>query len=363
MPTIVRSGGGGTDVSDATAVESNVLSGRTFYAGEDSDIKTGTMTNKGAVSTTAPYTGGGGYYSSINVSATGNATNAQVVSGKTFMNANGAQTGTMVNRGAVTINVNESGGEGYYSSVSINKSSLGNATAAQVLSNVTFTNNTGTTQNGTMINQGSFICALDYGNSTTANGAGYYSSISVTAPSRYGDATAAYVYNGKTFMNSTGNQTGSLKLDGTATTGDVLSNKTFHAGDSTTIKTGTMSNYGSVSKSISPGETWTGGKGYYTSITINAENSASKTSVFNGKDASSTWQTTNTGRSDWTYVTVGYASNSTAGYWDNNTCGSSVRCKPGIKYYLSGTNVHWCTNGSANISGMKIRILAWLSDD
>ena len=40
----------GVDVSDATAVASNVLAGKTFYAGADEGIKTGTMANKGAVS-------------------------------------------------------------------------------------------------------------------------------------------------------------------------------------------------------------------------------------------------------------------------------------------------------------------------
>jgi hypothetical protein len=42
-----RGGKGGVDVSDATALTTDVLSGKTFYAG-DEDIKTGTIASKGA---------------------------------------------------------------------------------------------------------------------------------------------------------------------------------------------------------------------------------------------------------------------------------------------------------------------------
>ena len=40
---------GGIDPSQANATETQVLSGSTFYAGADSDIRTGTMTNRGSV--------------------------------------------------------------------------------------------------------------------------------------------------------------------------------------------------------------------------------------------------------------------------------------------------------------------------
>ena len=42
-----RGGKGGVDVSDATAVQSDVLQGKTFYAGDET-IKTGTIPSKGA---------------------------------------------------------------------------------------------------------------------------------------------------------------------------------------------------------------------------------------------------------------------------------------------------------------------------
>lgn len=42
----------GADVSDATATASNVLAGKTFYAGADDNIKTGTMVDNGTWSKT-----------------------------------------------------------------------------------------------------------------------------------------------------------------------------------------------------------------------------------------------------------------------------------------------------------------------
>lgn len=49
----------GADVSDATATASNVLTGKTFYAGADEGIKTGTMVDNGAK--TATLSPGGSY--------------------------------------------------------------------------------------------------------------------------------------------------------------------------------------------------------------------------------------------------------------------------------------------------------------
>jgi len=65
-----------------------------------------------------------------------------VLSGATFYSnaSDDIQTGTMSNHGTKQINVGDTGSAGYYSSVSINASSLGNATAGHVLSNATFTN-------------------------------------------------------------------------------------------------------------------------------------------------------------------------------------------------------------------------------
>ena len=325
MPTIIRSGGGGgMDVSAANATTSQVLSGATFYSNASDDIQIGTMNNKGAVSQAAPYSGSAGYYGSISVTTTGTATNAHVLSGKTFMNADGAQNGAMVDYSSkTTINVGEKGGAGYYSSISINKSSLGNATNAHVLNTVTFTNNAGTTQAGAIATYSAFSCVLGYGESTSANGAGYYSSISVNAPSRYGNATAAYVYNEKTFMNTTGNQTGSLKLDGTAGTGDVLSGKTFHAGNSITQKTGTMPNRGQF-YNASVGTSWSNsGAGYYTSINVKGKSASDyyRVDYFNvGASICNTGIVYNSSRS------YGVA------YVDLPTSGSATN-KCGLKFY------------------------------
>ena len=365
MPTIVRSGGGGVDVSEATAVVSEVLSGSTFYAGEDSEIKTGTMVNHGAKTINVDEIGSTGYYSSISVNpdSLGTATENDVLSTVTFTNnSKVTKQGKIAVKGAATINVGETGGAGYYSSVAINKSSLGNAKEEDVLSTVTFTNNSGITKNGTMINHGSFTCALEYGENTTASGAGYYSSISVSAPTLTGKATAEYVYKDKTFMNESGEQVGQLQLNGNATKAQVLQGQTFHAGDSIRIQCGTMINRGQVSESINPGDSWYGGEGYYSSISIQANQDPTRIFVLNDITASSTWSNTDTGFSDWSYVTVGYATSRTAGYWDSDSH-PKEKNKPGVKYYLSGTRIHYCTNGSSNITGMKLRALAWYAED
>ncbi len=111
----------GVDVSDATAVASNVLAGKTFYAGADEGIKTGTMANKGAVSATvnpggsytipAGYHNGAGKVTANSVTLSGNAGTGQVLSGYTFYsnNYNSKQTGTMANKGAVSATVNPGG--------------------------------------------------------------------------------------------------------------------------------------------------------------------------------------------------------------------------------------------------------------
>lgn len=111
-------GGGGTDVSNANATAENVLSGKTFYAGSD-EVKTGTMTNRGAVAPTALACGGSytvpkGFHDGTGkVTADTLANQTKVDSGKTAIDAssvldgrqgwvNGNKvSGTMVNNNAV----------------------------------------------------------------------------------------------------------------------------------------------------------------------------------------------------------------------------------------------------------------------
>ena len=111
----------GADVSDATAAASNVLAGKTFYAGADDDIKTGTMVDNGAKTATlspggsytipAGYHNGAGKVTANSVTLSGNAGTGQVLSGYTFYNNNynSKQTGTMANKGAVSATVNPGG--------------------------------------------------------------------------------------------------------------------------------------------------------------------------------------------------------------------------------------------------------------
>ena len=212
MPTIVRSGGGGgADVSALTnaATTNQVLEGYQFYGAGSEDPQTGTIKNNGTVTETVPYSGSG-YYSSITISTSGNAEASHVLSGKTFMNSKGEQTGSMVDRSSkTTINIGETGNAGYYSSISVNSNSLGNATSAHVLSNVSFTNTSKTTYNGSIAIKGNYAPTLNFG-SQMNSGAGYYDSININVPSLSGTATSSQVLSGYSFMNSSGAQTGGL---------------------------------------------------------------------------------------------------------------------------------------------------------
>ena len=212
MPTIVRSsGGGGADISALTnaATANQVLEGHQFYGAGSDEPQTGTIKNNGAVAETAPYSGSG-YYSSIAINTTGNAEASHVLSTKTFMNSKGEQIGSMVDRSSkTTINVGETGGAGYYSSVSINSSSLGNATSSHVLSNASFTNTSKATYTGGIAIKGKYAPTLSFG-SQVSSGAGYYDSISISVPSLSGNATSSQVLSGYTFMNASGSQTGGI---------------------------------------------------------------------------------------------------------------------------------------------------------
>ena len=118
VATILRSGGG-TDTSDANATAAQILTGYTGYVNDV--LITGTMPNRGAVSISlncgGSYTIPQGYHNgsgkvtanSLASQTSANATAAQILSGYTAW-VNGSKiTGTMPNRGAVSYNLPANG--------------------------------------------------------------------------------------------------------------------------------------------------------------------------------------------------------------------------------------------------------------
>ena len=108
-------GGGGLSsgkLAQATAAESDVLSGKKFYAG-NKNLKTGTLALSGSAGTGDVLRGATFYKDDPKSKLTGtlalsgNANAAQVLSGYTFYkdNAKSKQTGTMANNGAVSASV------------------------------------------------------------------------------------------------------------------------------------------------------------------------------------------------------------------------------------------------------------------
>ena len=343
MPTIVRScgGGGGADISALTnaATANQVLEGYQFYGAGSEDPQTGTIKNNGAVTETAPYSGSG-YYSSIVINTTGNAEASHVLSGKTFMNSKGEQTGSMVNRSSkTTINVGETGGAGYYSSISINKSSLGTAKAEHVLNTVTFTNNNGSTQSGTMVDRGSINTSLSYGGNISGS-AGYYSSINVTAQALVGNATSSQVLSGYTFLNQNGSQTGSLSFSGNATAAQVLKNQTFYS-SSTSKLTGTMNNWGNKSQTVTAGSSITLCTGYYTTTKITAGSGAAS-KVYSDDSV--------TIKASWSCLNLGFYATAYAVAFNDGNWGTSSRYP--IKCYTNGMWLNWCHSGSGTYEDM-----------
>ena len=360
MPTIIRSGGGGVDISDATATKDEVLQGYKFYGAGSDELQEGAMADHSdKITIDVGETGSAGYYSSISVNpnSLGTATEDDVLSTVTFTNnSKVTKQGKIAVKGAATINVGETGGAGYYSSISVNKTPLGTAKAEHVLSTVTFTNSAGTTQNGTMTNRGAFTCALAYGESTTANGAGYYSSISVSAPGRYGNATKEHVLNNVSFMNTGGNQS-----------------------------TGNIPTYGDTTKTIDPGGNWSGA-GYYKSIKVTANKATYYGNATNsvvlagytfmnssGTNCEGTYKpvanylsiTTADVTSSWTKVTfnftpVNYVVGWHQGDWNHNSSNTQAGqgTHYGLKHYQSGANIHFCKEGSNNKS-FTARIIAY----
>lgn len=311
MPTIIY-GGGGTDVSDATATSAQVLENYSFYAGEDDEIKLGEMKNYGYFSQSLDFgetlESSGGYYGSITVSAPsliGDATTESVLEGKTFMNATGAQTGTMTNHGNVSGSVSVQGtyilGSGYYDSITVSGPTLsGNATAENVLSGKTFYSNSWQQYTGTMANKGTVSKSVEVGGSYSG-GEGYYSKITITGPTLSGNASTDDVKSGKTFYSNSGTkQIGTLALTGTALECHVLEGVTFYGSDFTQ-KTGTL-------------KLWTCA----------------------GDVIKSTWSEKDTGFK----TIVAFGAGQTSGDPD-------VR----MKCYMVGSVIHWCLNGNGTKSG------------
>lgn len=109
-------GGGGLSsgkLAQATAAESDVLSGKKFYAG-NKNLKTGTLALSGSAGTGDVLRGATFYKDDPKSKLTGtlalsgNANAAQVLSGYTFYkdNAKSKQTGTMANNGGVSVTLN-----------------------------------------------------------------------------------------------------------------------------------------------------------------------------------------------------------------------------------------------------------------
>lgn len=131
---------------ECTAVASNILSGKTAYSG-GSKI-TGTISSKGAQtyspSTSAQTISSGQYLSGTQTisAVTGTAGVGEVLSGKTFASGNGVGlTGTMTNRGAVTSTITTQGGQytvpsGYHSGSGKITASFANLSAGNIKSGV-----------------------------------------------------------------------------------------------------------------------------------------------------------------------------------------------------------------------------------
>lgn len=350
MPTIVRSGGGGTDVSAANATTSQVLSGATFYSNASDDIQTGTMSNHGAKTINVSETGSAGYYSnvSVNASSLGNATAAHVLSNATFTNTSKTtQAGSIVIRsdpkGTVSVgSTYKNTNAGYYSSITVTGPTLsGNAAASHVLSGKSFYSNTGTMINGSMTNYGALTGSVAVGGTYTNTNAGYYSSIQVTGPT----------------------------LSGNAAVSDVLQNKTFY-GSNGTKQTGSIVNRGSATcTSLAAGSTYTGSAGYYSSISIKAApaqtvsltGNAVTSDVLAGKTFYSSSTTQQTGSLyKWAgdlNITTKWASVDLGFYPDAFGVGvSSGGTTTSTKCYISGTYLHYCINEGSNRWGYGV---AW----
>lgn len=252
---ILGSGGASVTSDDLTAMAANVLSGLTFIGNDtDDDIGTGTMTDNGAVSQAlnagGSYTIPAGYHNG-NGKVTGNslasqtsadATNAQILSGKTGYVNGAKRTGSMANNGAVSVGLNAGAtykptagyhnGSGKVTANSLASQTAANATAGQILNTYTGWVN-GVKVTGTMANQGKKTYTINCGGSQTIP-AGYHDgtgsvTVNSLASQTAGTATAATIRSGYTAWVGGSKITGTLAdvAGGTYTPG--TSNQTLAA--------------------------------------------------------------------------------------------------------------------------------------
>lgn len=221
--------GGGATLDEITATSDKVLSGYT-YNDSEGEVKTGTMTNKGTVTKNVAvgetYTDTEGYYSSITVTGptlSGNATAAQVLTGRTFYSSNGTkQTGTMNSNGtfskSVGVGGTVTGTAGYYSSITVTGPTLsGNATTGVVRNGYTFYSSNGTKQTGTLATKTPSATTVPNGGTVTG-AAGYYNAFTIKA---------SYAITSKQFNNLDGYWRNS-GIPASGHWGGVLANGNYH---------------------------------------------------------------------------------------------------------------------------------------
>ena len=199
---IMCGGGGGADLDVITVTDpSDVLAGKVIVD-KDGNPLTGTL------------------------ALSGNASDAQVLSGQTYYNSDPKtkRTGTMANNGAVSQALNAGGsytiptgyhnGSGSVTANSLSSQTSGTAAAAQILSGYTAWVN-GSKLTGSMANQGAVSQALNAGGSYTVpagyhNGSGKVTGNSLSSQTS-ATAAAAQILSGYTaWVNGS-------KLTGTAT--------------------------------------------------------------------------------------------------------------------------------------------------
>lgn len=269
--------------------------------------------------------------------ATGDASANEVLSGKTFSNASGnGLTGTLTNYGAEPqagrlseyngglylyvpdIDSGEQNRGVVQRSIYTPLSNLGNASQAQVLSGSTFTSSAGKTVSGTMSNHEAFTEAVSIG----SNGVNTYARI----------PTGAYLTTA-----STGYPEITLPLStyGNASASSVLSGSTFTSSAGLTAS-GTMTNRGAVSTTISPGGSYTIPAGYHNgSGKVSASKSAPTVTVLKHvTDKSSVTYTTTAGQ--YSSIIVVHS-----GWGTDNGTGGQSDC------YIDGTRKWRISHGNA----------------